>query len=434
MLFIIKEIIMAAKKGTIPSHVKQKTFIHPQESHSMISIFMRVEDPRKPSLSFCHSLTSVLFMTLIAVLCGASDWEQVIVSCEGMREWLAKYVDMTSGIPCERTFKNIFNSLKPEALEESLREFSLLLREKIPQEVISFDGQTSCGTADKKKGLRGIHLLNAWSVDNKICLGQLKIDDKSNEIPAMSQLLDLLDLKGTIITADAMNTQKATVAKIIEKEADYVLPVKGNQETLFKDIDLIFKDWDEEQKKEQTKLKRSIEKAREHRDHERLKKLLSQKNLPYKDSIWIGETEKNHGRIERRSCVSLSIGELPSKEGWAGVKSIARISRERTVNDITKNETIYYITSLDPNAELIAKVVRDHWGVENSLHWRLDVHFKQDDSRYRDRQGASNLGVLRKMALNGLLKEKTLKKGIATKQQAAACNPVYREKVLKNLF
>jgi hypothetical protein len=104
---------MAGKKGTIPNHVKQKEFIHPQESHSVISIFRRIEDPRKPSLSFCHSLTSVLFMTLIAVLCGASDWEQIIVSCESMRDWLAKYVDMTSGIPCERTFKNIFNALKP---------------------------------------------------------------------------------------------------------------------------------------------------------------------------------------------------------------------------------------------------------------------------------------------------------------------------------
>lgn len=392
------------------------------------------EDPRKPSLSFCHSLTSVLFMTLIAVLCGASDWEQIVVSCEGMTDWLSKYVDMPSGMPCERTFKNIFNSLKPEALEEALREFSSLLREKIPQEVISFDGQISRGTADKEKNLREIHLLNAWSVDNKICLDQLKIDDKSNEIPAMSQLLDLLDVKGTIITTDAMNTQTATTAKITEKEADYILPVKGNQRSLFKDIDLMFKGWDDDQKKEQSKLKYAIEKAEEHHDRERLKKLLDQKQSTGKASVWESEVEKNHGRIEIRSCVALSIGDLPSKEGWSNVKSIARLLRQRTVNGVTNHETIYYIASLDPDAKLIAEVVRDHWGVENSLHWRLDVHFKQDASRYRDRQGASNLGILRKMVLNALLKEKTLKKGVATKQQAAACNPIYREKVLKNLF
>ena len=344
MLFIIMEIIMAGKKGIIPSHVKQKEFIHPQESYSIISIFKKIEDPRKPSLSFCHSLTSVLFMTLIAVLCGASDWEQVVVSCEGMKEWLAKYVDMTSGIPCERTFKNIFNTLKPEVLEETLREFSSQLREKIPQEIISFDGQTSCGTADKKKDLRGIHLLNAWSANNKICLGQLKIDDKSNEIPAMAQLLDLLDVKETIVTADAMNTQKATVAKIIEKEADYVLPVKGNQETLFKDIDLMFKGWEEDKGKGQTQLEYAIKKAKEHQDYKRLNKLLDQGVPDCKASIWKSGAEKNHGRIESRSCVVLPVGELPSKEGWEKIQSIARISRERTVNDIISCETIYYIT------------------------------------------------------------------------------------------
>ena len=148
----------------------------------------------------------------------------------------------------------------------------------------------------------------------------------------------------------------------------------------------MFKGWDEEQKKEEAKLNSAIEKAKEHRDHERLKKLLSKGKSTCKASIWTSETEKNHGRIEIRSCIALSTGALPSKEGWDGLKSIARIRRER-----------------------IVEVVRDHLGAENSLHWRLDVHFKQDASRYRDRQRASNLGIIRKMVLNGLLKEKTLK-------------------------
>jgi predicted transposase YbfD/YdcC len=177
-----------------------------------------------------------------------------------------------------------------------------------------------------------------------------------------------------------------------------------------------------------------MEKAKEYRDHGRLKKLQAKKKPTCGASIWTSGVEKNHGRIEIRSCTALSVGEMPSKEGWEKIQSIARISRERTVNNVRSQETIYYISSLEPKAKIIAEAARDHWGVENSLHWRLDVHFKQDDSRYRDRQGASNLGVLRKMALNGLTKEKTLKKGIATKQQAAACNPVYRETVLKNLF
>jgi predicted transposase YbfD/YdcC len=427
---------MAGKKGIIPEHIKQrqKKFFHPEEQHQVICIFKRVEDPREPSLSFRHSLTSILFMALIAVICGSSDWEQVIVACEGMKDWLAKYVDMSAGVPCERTFKNVFNALKPEALEKALQELSSLLREKIPKEIISFDGQTSCGTADKQKDLRGIHLLNVWSADNKICLAQLKIDDKSNEIPAMSELMDQLDLSGTIITADAMNTQKATVEKIIEKEADYVLPVKRNHETLFNDIELMFNDLDEQQKKAQAQREHAIKKAKEHRDHERLKELLNQEAPTSGASVWTSDPEKAHGRIETRSCTALSIGELPSKEGWKGLQTIARISRERTVGGITSHETIYYISSLAPDAAFIAEVIRDHWGIENKLHWRLDVHFRQDASRYRDRQGASNLGIIRKIGLNMLLKEKTLKKGVATKQQAAACNPEYRSKVLKNLF
>jgi len=425
---------MAGKKGTIPKHVKQKIFIHPQDSHPLIHVLTIVEDPRKPSLGFRHSLVSVLFMTLVAVVCGASDWEQIVVACEGMQDWLSRYVDMSAGIPCERTFKNIFAMIKPESLEEVLREFSSFLRERVTGEVICFDGQTCCGTADKSKDLRGIHLLNAWSARDKICLGQLKIDDKSNEIPAMPRLLDLLDVNGAVITADAMNTQKKTVSKIVEKGADYTLPIKENQETLFNEIKLLFIGLEQEQKRKEKLWNLAVAKAEEHRDVTRLKKLLLEKDFSCGSTSWTSGDEKGHGRIERRTCIALAIGDLPAKEGWENIQSVAQIIRERTVNNVTQQETVYYISSLSPDAQFIAQVIRDHWGIENSLHWRLDVHFGQDDSRYRERNGAANMAIIRKMALNLLSKEKTLKKGAGTKQQAAACNPLYREKVLKNLF
>jgi len=434
LLFITYEIIMAGKKGVIPNHIKQPMFIHPLESHPIISIFMRVEDPRKPSLSFRHPLPSMLFMTLIAVLCGATDWEQIVIACEGMQNWLARYVDMSAGVPCERTFKNVFSAIKPESLEKSLQELSSFLREKISGEVVCFDGQTSCGTADKHKDLRGLHLLNVWSADNKICLAQLKIDDKSNEIPAMPRLIDQLDLRDTIVIADAMNTQKNTVKKVIEAGADYVLPVKENQGALFKDIELAFQDLDHEKKMKEENWQKTAKRAEAIRDREGLKKLQNEKDFSCGSSAWISSPEKGHGRIETRSCTALAIGELPSKEGWEGIESIARITRERSVGGKTSQETVYYIASLSPDAALIAEVVRDHWGVENSLHWRLDVHFKQDASRYRERNGASNLAILRKIALNMLSKEKTLKKGMATKQCAAAHKESYREKALKNFF
>lgn len=426
---------MAAPKGQIPQHVKdgQKQFKHSREDHPIVQIMLEVPDPRKPSLTFQYSVASILFMTLAAFISGATDWAKVVVMAEGMKDWLAQYVDMSSGVPCERTFINIFNALKPEDLEGALRQVSNLLRTKLPQEVISFDGQTSRGTADKYKGLSGIHLMNAWSADNRICLGQLKVDDKSNEIIAMPQLMEALDLKGTIVTADAMNTQKATAKKAIEKEADYVLPVKGNQPALLEDIQLAFEGLDEDLAQGQARWERQVKKAEENRDKERLEKLLERGPPRYKSTKWESEVDKEHGRVEHRTCTAIPVGNLPSKEGWDGIKSIARVCRERTEKGITSQEITYYISSLAPMASEIAQVIRNHWGVE-SQHWYLDVVFKQDKSRYRNRVGARNLAVIRKIALNGLLREKTLKKGIATKQCAAACNPSYRELVFKNLF
>lgn len=426
---------MAAPKGKIPEHVlnKQKEKCNPSITHPLLVILSEVEDPRTPSLFFKYPLISILFMTLVTVICGATDWAKVVVMSKGMADWLAQYVDMTEGIPCERTFTNIFNVIKPEVLERALQNLSKLLRERSPQEVISFDGQTERGTADKLKGLSGIHLMNAWSVDNRICIGQFKVDDKSNEIIAMPQLMDTLDLKGTVITADAMNTQKATVKKAIEKQADYVLPVKGNQPALLADIQLAFEGLDNDLKKGRARWENEVKNSKENRDEKRLKKLLERGPPTFKSTRWESEIEKVHGRIESRSCTSIFVGDLPSKEGWAGIQSISRVCRERTENGKTSYETTYYISSLKPIADTIVEIVRGHWGVEIQ-HWCLDVVFRQDKSRYRNRVGARNLAVMRKIALNALLKEDSLKRGIATKQCAAACDPSYRDKVLKKLF
>ncbi len=161
---------MAGKKGEVPLHVRkqQKQFYHPGIDLPIIVILENVEDARGPSLSFRYSLTSVLFMTLVATICGATDWAKIAVMSQGMIDWISQYVDMSGGVPCERTFKNIFNAIKPEFLEKALRELSCLLREKFSQEVISFDGQNKRGSANKRKKLKGIHLLNAWSTDNRV--------------------------------------------------------------------------------------------------------------------------------------------------------------------------------------------------------------------------------------------------------------------------
>ncbi len=424
---------MAAKKGEIPAHVKKKEFSHPNTQHPIIYILEGVEDPRKPSQFFRYSLTSVLFMTIAAVICGAKDWPQIVVASQGMANWLSDYVDMSGGIPCERTFKNLFNAIKPQAMERTLRDVAALIREKIPGEVVCFDGQTERRTVEKHLNLSGIHLLNAWSADNRICIGQLKVDDKSNEITAMPELMESLDLKNTIITADALNTQKTIVTKAIDCGADYLLPVKGNQGNLLEEITSAFNQLDIDRTKAEEHWKRAVLKAKEHRDDLRLQKLIKEGPSTCGASFW-ESTEKGHGRIETRSCMVMSAKDLPSKAEWKGLNTIARICRTRRVGDDEQSETTYYIGSLESNAELVASVARRHWGVENTLHWRLDVVLRQDDSRYRDRIGARNLAVVRKIALNAVSKETSIKGGIATRQYAASFNPAYRDKILKNLF
>jgi predicted transposase YbfD/YdcC len=319
---------MAAKKGKIPAHVKKKEFSHPKIQHSVIHILEGVKDPRQPSQFFRYSLTSVLFMTIAAVICGAKDWPQIVVASQGMVDWLANYVDMSSGIPCERTFKNLFNAIKPEAMETALRDIAALMRDRIPGEVVSFDGQTERRTAEKHLNLSGIHLLNAWSADNRICLGQLKVDDKSNEITAMPKLMETLDLKNTIITADALNTQRAIVAKAIKFEADYLLPVKGNQGNPLEEITSAFNQLDMDRTKAENHWKRAVSKAKEQRDDSRLRKLINEGASTCGSFFW-ESTEKGHGRVETRSCMVMSAKDLPSRSDWDGLNTIVRICRTR---------------------------------------------------------------------------------------------------------
>lgn len=424
---------MAGKRGVIPKHVTRMQFNHPGSQFPLIQILEGIEDPRKPSKFFRYSLTSVLFMTLVGYLCGANEWHKIVILCESLNGWLADYVDMSHGVPCERTFKNIFNAVDPKAMESALRDLASLIRKKTPQETISFDGQTGRGTADRQAGRSGLHLLSAWHRENGICLGQLKVDDKSNEITAIVKLMDLLDLKGTVITADALNTQKAVAEKAVEKGAYYLLPVKRNQPSLLEEIKSAFDDLDRELAVARGQWEWNVAKAREQQDHSRLKMLHAQ-GVVTRASVH-SESEKGHGRIETRSCEVIGAKELPSLGKWKGLKSIARVRRERTVHgNGTRVETMYYITSLGEDATLIAETVRGHWDIENGLHWCLDVVFKQDQSRYRDRIGAENAAVFRKIALNGLKQETSQKRSIAGKMWLAALDPTYRATVLKNLF
>jgi predicted transposase YbfD/YdcC len=426
---------MAGKKGVIPSHVKKKEFMHPRIDHPVIQALECVEDPRKPSLFFRHSLTSTLFMVVVSMACGAEDFPQTVAISLGIVDWLAKYVDMSGGVPCERTFKHLLGSIREEAMEDVLRGLAASIRKEIPNEVLSFDGQTARGTADEHKDLDGIHLLNVWSSDNGICLGQIKVDDKSNEITAMPKLMDKLNLVNTIVTADALNTQKVIVEKTIAAKGNYVLPVKANHPELLEDVILMFEGTEDDLAMARKQWEWALAMAKEHRDEERLKQLLTD-GIPMRGAFfWQDGPEKAHGRIETRTCMTIPVGSLAKKNEWQGLATLARIDRERIVKGKVTTERMYYISSLPPtNPGEIARAAREHWGVENQLHWCLDVIFRQDLSHYRDRIGARNLAAIRKIVLNALKEETSFKGSLATKQRLACCNHDYRDKILKILF
>lgn len=428
---------MALPKGTAPAHVKPVEFNHSAETHPIILIFRDIPDPRRPSINFKYSLVSILFMTLVSVICGAKDWAQVVVISNALKEWLGQFVDMKSGVPCESTFINVFNAIQSEAFEAAMIRLAEFIRQQTNREVVAFDGQTLRGTSSRSTGEKGLHLLHAWSVENGICLGQMGVDDKTNEITAMPKLMKLLDLKGTIVTADAMNTQKSIASEVIASKADYALPVKGNQPNLLNEIVGVFHILDEQRAQAHLLWERNCAKAKLHRDVERLSDLMEEG--PKLPGVVITENEKGHGRLESRTYTFCPAEGNPACKEWKGAKTVGRVVRERTENGKTSTETVYFISSLSMEEwGLFHQAIRKHWHIENGLHWRLDVVFRQDNSRYRDRIGARNLAIVRKFALAALSQEATAKCSIASKQAAAACDPSYRLKVLncfiKNVF
>lgn len=391
------------KKKRMPGHITKKEFSHPGQDHNLIKALEKVDDPRGLSCNFQYSLTSILFMTIVASLCGADDWPQIVAVCNSMRNWIAQFVDMSAGVPSEHTFKRVFSILAPKETNKLLISVSESINATSEQDIISFDGKTLRGTRDVNSDLKAVHLLNAWSTERGLCIAHLEVDEKTNEIKAMPELMDLLDLKGTIITSDALNTQKSIVEKAKEKKADYIFPVKGNHSGLQEEIEVIFNDAGKREFK-------GID-ADEHKT-----------------------LEKNRGRVEERIYYSIDAENLPSKKEWAGLNSLGMVIRKRTIKGKTSEEVVYYISSCEIDARLLEKVTRNRWQVENKLHWVLDVVFREDHSRYRDKNGAKNLAAVRKLVLNALTQNNTLKASKAAKRLVAAADPNYRLDVLKNLF
>lgn len=360
---------------------------------SPLQYFARLTDPRVER-NREHLLEEILLIAIAAVLSGAESWNDIAEYGDSKQEWLQTFLTLPGGIPSHDTFNRVFSALDPEEFEQGFAAWVGSIAKLTAGEVVAIDGKTLCGTRqDGKKQL--VHMVSAWASANNLVLGQRKVDDKSNEITAIPKLLAALELSGTVVTIDAMGCQRTIAEKIIGKKADYILAVKDNQQLLLDDIKDSFR-------------------------------------MLAADTV-AEEIDCGHGRVERRRCTVLGDLTLLDKPGdWKGLRSLVRIEAERfhKATGKTEQETRYYISSLCPDATRLNQLVRQHWSIENKLHWVLDVAFGEDLSRKRAGHAAQNFSLLNRIALNLLQQETTLKRGVKGKRLKAAWDPAYLLKLL----
>jgi predicted transposase YbfD/YdcC len=375
-----------------------------EDAISLIISFQDLPDPRVEGRCD-HKLIDIIVMAVCAVIAGAESWVDVANFGEAKQEWLSRFLELPGGIPSHDTFGRFFAALDAEALQTAFMRWVEGVFRVSKGQVVAIDGKTVRRSHDRTLGKDAIHLVNAWATHNGIALGQWKTDTKSNEITALPPLLRQLNVAGCIVTVDAMGAQTTIAQAIRDEKADYVLRVKDNQGHLHQDL----QDWFA------------------HADHVQFADM----QHGYAETV-----NKGHGRIEiRRGWVindPLAFDYIRNYEGWADLQTIVRVQRERRLKDKTETDTAYYISRLPADAELLLMATRFHWAVENSLHWVLDVIFREDDARVRVGHAAHNMAILRQMALN-IIKQDTSKGSIRTKRFKAGLDITFLERLLDQI-
>src|SRR4051812_3542313 len=360
--------------------------------------FAALTDPRRRKVT--HPLINIVPITLCAVIAGADDFVTIAAWGRHKRAWLARFLDLRSGIPSHDRFNAVFKAIKPAEFERCLLSWITSLHEVTAGQLVAIDGKTLRQSFDKADAKSAIHMVSAWATANHISLGQVVVDRKSNEITAIPKLLELLDVSGCLVTIDAMGCQAEIAGKIIEGKADYVLAVKGNQPTLHGGIMDFFLDHMED-------------------DFARVK-------------VSRHETEEHgHGRDEHRTYLVCDVpDDLPDRGRWKGLKRIGMAISDTVRGGKPCDEVRYYILSRKLSARSFGAAVRGHWGIENRLHWQLDVTFGEDHCRTRKGLAGANFSILRRTALSLLKNETTAKVGMKNKRLTAGWNDSYLEKVL----
>lgn len=368
---------------------------------SILQHFANLNDPRIDR-SKEHLLIDIIAIAILAVLSGADGWVGIETYGQAKYEWLKEFLELPNGIPSHDTFSRVFAKLKPEDFEKCFLSWINSITERLGVEVIAIDGKTLKQSYDRNEKQKALHIVSAWSTSHQLVLGQQKVDKKSNEITAIPALLEMLSIEGSIITIDAMGCQKEIASLIIQKKADYILALKANHKNFYKEIE----EWFESARKE----------------------IFSGREYSY-----YKEVNGGHHRIEKREIWTVPVSSFLSVNNqliWKGLSTVTMVISERRLWNKTTRAVRFYISSLGNNAEKIGKAIRSHWGIENNLHWTLDVTFSEDASRIRKDNSPENFALLRRLAVNLLKQETTFKGSFKMKRYKAAMDNNYLVKIL----
>jgi predicted transposase YbfD/YdcC len=382
--------------------------MHQHPKLSLVVHFAEIIDPRIERTKD-HKLVDILVIAICTLLCGGETFNDMEEFGYAKHDWFKSFLELPKGIPSHDTFNRLFAALDPREFLDCFLRWTQALRETIAHEIVSIDGKALRRAYDKKEHLK--YIVSAWAQENSLVLGQLKVEDKSNEITAVPELLRVLELSGCIVTLDAMGCQKNIAKEIKEADADYVLALKGNHQTVHQEVQQFLDDAVAEQKT--------------WRPQDAKPPVAAAKLAVYE------AVEKDHGRLEtRRYYQSDQIRWFADLHCWEGLQSMGLVESIREIKGQKTVERRYYLSSLPLDVALFARAVRSHWNIENKVHWVLDVCFREDQSRARSGHAAENLATLRRLALNTLKREKTKKRSIKGKMLNASWDHAYLQRLL----
>ena len=372
-----------------------------QLSDTFLKHFEPLVDPRIDNHNKLHKLHDILVITILATICGADNWVDISEFGEAKYDWLSTFLELPNGVPSHDTFGRVFSILDSEKFESCFYAWIQSLSIDVNSEIIAIDGKTLRGSGNRRKEKKALHIVSAWASNQGLLLGQVKTDEKSNEITAIPKLLNMIDVAGSTVTIDAMGCQQSIAEEILIQGADYVLALKDNQPKLHEMIKAIF----------------HMGESRQY------KKMLNRRKL---------EKLHEHGRIETRRYTLVSARDPAVFQlRWPGLKGIGMLETTRTVNNEVERSTRYFLTSLAyENIDQFMDAVRKHWNIEINLHWSLDVGFREDHNQVHVGHAAKNLAVMRRIALNLIKQEKTNKRGVSCRRKVAGWDNKYLLKVL----